>query len=96
MYKTFYKQEDSPLREVFERYADFFYLFKDFRGYVDFFLYQDLVEKDYSGIKFWHPFDDFKTPPLPTSKEEYISYKDKVIVFLNGRNKQISERTTNS
>ena len=52
--------------------------------------------QDYSGIKFWHPFDDFKTPPLPTSKEEYISYKDKVIVFLNGRNKQISERTTNS
>ena len=94
--RRFYKQEDSPLREVFERYADFFYLFKDFRGYVDFFFYQDLVEKDYSGIKFWHSFDDFKTPPLPTSKEEYISYKDKVIVFLNGRNKRISERTTNS
>ena len=66
--RRFYKQEDSPLREVFERYAEFFYLFEDFRGYVDFFLYQDLVEKDYSGIKFWHPFDDFKTPPLPTSK----------------------------
>ena len=92
--RRFYKQEDSPLREVFERYAEFFCLFEDFRGYVDFFLYQDLVEIDYSGIKFWHPFDDFKTSPLPTNKEEYMSYKDKVIVFLKGRNQRILYSTT--
>ena len=92
--RRFYKQEDSPLKEVFERYAEFFYLFQDFRGYVDFFLYQDLVSKDYNSIKFWHPFDDFKTSPLPTNKEEYMSYKDKVIVFLNGRNQRILYSTT--
>jgi len=92
--RRFYKQEDSPLKEVFERYAEFFYLFQDFRGYVDFFLYQDLVSEDYTSIKFWHPFDDFKTPPLPTNKEEYMSYKDKVIVFLNGRNQRIFYSTT--
>ena len=92
--RRFYKKEDSPLREVFERYAEFFYLFEDFGGYVDFFLYQDLVEIDYSGIKFWHPFDDFKTSPLPANKEEYVSYKEKVIVFLNGRNQRILYSTT--
>ena len=94
--RRFYKQEDSPLKEVLERYADFFYLFDGFKGYVDFFLYQDLVEIDYLSIKFWHPFDDFNTSPLPTNIEEYISYKDKVIVFLNGRNKRIANWTTNS
>ena len=81
------------LREVFERYAEFFYLFEDFGGYVDFFLYQDLVETDYSGIKFWHPFDDFKTSPLPINIGEYLSYKDKVVEFLNGRNQRILHST---
>tara|TARA_B100001027_G_scaffold172112_1_gene123515 strand:- start:301 stop:423 length:123 start_codon:yes stop_codon:yes gene_type:complete len=37
-----------------------------------------------------------KTSPFPTNKEEYTSYKDKVIAFLNGRNKQIANWITNS
>jgi hypothetical protein len=35
------------------RYRDFFALFESFRGYVDFFLLQDLVTDDYSGVTFW-------------------------------------------
>ena len=93
--RRFYKKEDSPLNEVFKRYEDFFNLFQDFKGYVEFFHYQDLVEKDFSKIKFWHDFDDFNTPPLPANKEEYLSYKEKVIDFLHGRNQRILNSTVN-
>ena len=54
---------------------------------------QDLVEKDFSKIKFWHDFDDFNTLPLPANKEEYLSYKEKVIEFLHGRNQRILNST---
>ena len=87
--RRFYNDEDSPLKVVFERYADFFYLFQDFQGYVDFFLYQDLIEGDYSKVRFWHPFDEFKTSSLPTNLAEYLSYKEKVIDFLKKRNDRI-------
>ena len=92
--RRFYQKEDSPLNEVFKRYADFFSLFQDFRGYVEFFHYQDLVEKDFLKIRFWHDFDDFNSPPLPANKEEYLSYKEKVIDFLHGRNQRILNSST--
>ncbi len=87
--RRFYQKEESPLNEVFIRYENFFNLFQDFKGYIEFFLYQDLVEKDCSKIKFWHDFDNFNTPPLPGNKEEYLSYKEKVIEFMHGRNQRI-------
>ena len=49
----------SPLGDVLARYSDFFALFGDFRGYVDFFLLQDLVTDDYSAVRCFMPFDDF-------------------------------------
>ena len=39
----------SPLGRTMARYPEFFALFENFRGYVDFFLLQDLVTDDYSG-----------------------------------------------
>ena len=41
-----YLDEPSPLSDVLARYADFFGLFGDFAGYVDFFHLQDLVNED--------------------------------------------------
>lgn len=41
-----YLDDDSPLSETLAQYADFFTLFVDFRGYVDFFLLQDIVTED--------------------------------------------------
>ena len=38
-----YSEGESPLSGVLARYARFFDLFEDFRGYVEFFLLQDLV-----------------------------------------------------
>ena len=42
-----YQREESPLSRTLSSYREFFELFGDFRGYVEFFLLQDLVaERD--------------------------------------------------
>jgi hypothetical protein len=86
-----YVNEDSPLHETLERYADFFGLFEDFRGYVEFFLLQDIVAEDFSDVKFFMPFDGFKTSPLPASKEAYFAYKQHAVDFIEARNRRIIE-----
>jgi hypothetical protein len=86
-----YSGENSPLGETLERYADFFGLFEDFRGYVEFFLLQDMVVEDFSGVKFSMPFDDFNTSPLPACMEAYVDYKQNAIEFIKARNRRILE-----
>ena len=93
--RRFYIKENSPLTDVLERNSQFFYLFENFKGYVNFFLYQDLVNKDYSEINFWHSFDDFQGSSLPSNLNEYLSYKEKVISFLIKRNQRILNSTIN-
>ena len=93
--RRFYIKENSPLTDVLQRNSQFFYLFENFKGYVNFFLYQDLVNKDYSEINFWHSFDDFQGSPLPSNLNEYLSYKEKVISFLIKRNQRILNSTIN-
>ena len=63
-----YRDEASPLGGTLARCHDFFALFQYFEGYVDFFLLQDLVGADDSAIKFFMPFDDFNTPPVPGTR----------------------------
>lgn len=87
--RSFYLKEKSPLSDTLERYSQFFNLFDNFKGYVDFFLLQDLVEENYSAIKFWHPFNGFDYSPLPKNIEEYQAYKINVIDFLTARNQRI-------
>jgi hypothetical protein len=41
------------------RYGHFFEPIEDFRGYVDFFLLQDLVTDNYSAVKLLAPFEHF-------------------------------------
>ena len=86
-----YHNESSPLTETLERYAVFFALFENFRGYVEFFLLQDLVSEDFFRVKFFTPFDDFKKSPLPTSKEAYVEYKQLALEFIEARNRRILE-----
>ena len=62
--RRFYLGLQSPLHDVFLRYRDFFGLFGDFRGYIDFFLLQDLVTENYAQIKFYLPFDDFMSAQI--------------------------------
>ena len=87
--RRYYNNEASPLTDVLNRYGDFFGLFGNFQGYVEFFLLQDLVAEDFSEIKFFRHFEDFKTPAVPKTLEEYLSYKELTIKFVNSRNQRI-------
>ena len=84
-----YRNESSPLAETLERYASFFALFTDFRGYVEFFLLQDMVTEHFSRVKFFTPFDDFTTSPLPETREEYVEYRRLAGEFIEARNRRI-------
>ena len=84
-----YRNEESPLSAVLTRYADFFGLFGDFRGYVEFFLLQDLVTADFSAVRFFMPFNGFENSPVPNSLESYCSYKRYAMEFLEARNRRI-------
>ena len=66
-----YLDEPSPLSDTLARYADFFGLFGDFAGYVDFFHLQDLVNEVTSTVKFFMPFEDFTASPLPGTLDVY-------------------------
>ena len=59
--RRYYLGEPNPLGTTLARYAAFFALFGDFRGFLDHFLFQDLVTADYSRVSFFMPFG-----PQPT------------------------------
>lgn len=88
--RRFYKSEESPLYKTLTNYKDFFDLFINFKGYVDFFLLQDFIDKK-EQIRFSLPFDNFKRPPLPQNIEEYKQYKNQTINLMNLRNIRISK-----
>jgi len=82
-----YVSLDSPLREVLERYENFFELFKDFRGYVDFFHLNDLVSSDYSEVKFFILTEPpFESSGLPRDVPEYLEYRENSMNFVRLRN----------
>ncbi len=86
-----YVGEISPLSATLLRYSDFFALFGDFKGFVEFFLLQDLVAEDFSHVKFMHPFDDFKTSAaVPSDLDSYREYVRRATEFIEARNRRIS------
>ena len=92
--RRFYVGEPTPLDKVFETDRDFFNLFVDFKGYVDFFLLQDCVDKDYNVIY------GLKTPlfvsmPMPKSLDEYKQWIDSQLDFVTKRNKRIEDYCKN-
>tara|TARA_B110000003_G_C16491761_1_gene473743 strand:+ start:149 stop:847 length:699 start_codon:yes stop_codon:yes gene_type:complete len=87
--RRYYDKESSPLEETLHRYSDFFDLFISFRGYVDFFLLQDLVTDNYSSIKFWLPFNNFEGSPIPKSVDEYMLFKKNLMDLIKKRNDRI-------
>ena len=88
--RRFYRNEESPLSKTLTNYKDFFDLFIDFKGYVDFFLLQDFIDQK-EQIQFSLPFDNFKRLPFPETVDEYKQYKKQTIDLMNSRNKRISE-----
>jgi hypothetical protein len=88
--RRFYISEPSPLDETINRYASFFQLFGTFEGYVDFFLLNDLVG-EHGDVKFYLPFDEFRSPPEFKNVEDYLLYKKGIEKFVESRNKRIEE-----
>lgn len=82
---------ESPLSDTLVRYSDFFSLFSNFKSYVEFFHLQDVVSGDFKKVNFFLPFDDFQRVPTPKTKEEYIAYRQAVMLFINQRNTRILE-----
>ncbi|MEQ1579501.1 MAG: hypothetical protein ABL964_02825 [Steroidobacteraceae bacterium] len=84
-----YRREQSPLSGALSRYESFFDLFRDFRGYVDFFLLQDIVTNDYSSVRFHAPFTGFDRSPVPRDLDEYLAYRGLATQFIEARNQRI-------
>src|SRR5690606_9760941 len=80
--RLFYDGQQSPLYDTFLRYKNFFDLFENSKGYIDFFLLNALVDES-ENIRFYLPFDNFKTKPTFTDIDEYLVYKKKVTEFIN-------------
>lgn len=81
---------ESPLAETLARYADFFALFGDFPGYVNFFILQDLVTEDYAAVRFFTEFTDFKTPAVPQTLSDFKDYRQSSVEFVGARNHRIA------
>lgn len=87
--RKYYKNEDSPLYETLVMNKEFFDLFVDFKGYVDFFFLQDCVSEDYKTVIFWIGDGDLSKNPMPKSVDEYLLWIDKQLDFVSKRNKRI-------
>ena len=86
--RRFYLGEATPLSVTLNRYSTFFELFRSFRGYVEFFLLDDLVDSDYSSVKYFLPLSSAQNV-LPTTTEEYAIFMKNAQTFLQNRNKRI-------
>jgi hypothetical protein len=93
--RRYYLDEDSPLYIVFKRYSEFFALFDNFRGYIDFFLLQDFIDEN-DKVKFSTPFNNFEYPPLPITLNEYLEFRKHTTELTNCRNKRIQESIKNT
>lgn len=87
--RKYYKNEDSPLYETLVMNKEFFDLFVDFKGYVDFFFLQDCVSEDYKTVIFWIGDGDLSKNPMPKSVDEYLLWIDKQLDFVSKRNRRI-------
>lgn len=85
-----YSGEDSPLSKAMSRDNDFFKLFLNFRGYVDYFFLQDCVTEDYSAVRYWIGDGNFTKNALPQSVDEYLLWLERQSDFLKRRNERIA------
>ncbi len=89
-----YQRRENPLDGTFKTPVNsfFFSLFKDFKGYVDFFLLQDLVDNQYEKVNFFTQIEKpFEKSPIPETAVEYREYKRATLEFVRRRNHRISE-----
>ncbi|MGN0500275.1 MAG: DUF6994 family protein [Ruminococcus sp.] len=87
--RRYYLGEKSPLYNTLLNDKNFFELFKDFKGYVDFFFLQDCVSSDYSKVDIWEGTGLFNSYGLPETLDGYFSLLENEMNFLKKRNKRI-------
>lgn len=89
--RRFYLGQNSPLYTTLYHDKDFFDLFVDFKGYVDFFLLQDCVLDDYSAVDIWCGDTSFTKCGYPSTVDDYFAFIEKEFAFLEKRNQRIKE-----
>ena len=89
--RRYYRGEHSALYETLTKDKEFFDLFVDFKGYVEFFLFQDCVTEDYTKVDIWLGDGGFTQSPFPKNAQEYFSFMDRQFSFLDKRNKRIDQ-----
>mgnify|MGYP001630366251 CR=1 FL=1 len=87
--RRYYLGEESPLSDVLKKDRDFFDLFVDFKGYIDFFYLQDCVSSDYSEVKIWLGDSKFTYYPLPNTVDSYLLWIRNNLEFVEKRNQRI-------
>ncbi len=94
-------QRVNPLGPTLDLYWEYFALFGDFTGYVDFWLLQDLLTEDNQRVRFLMEGDipeyDFTSRnPLPATVEEYDEYLRNAQHFVGKRNERMTAAWTGS
>lgn len=89
--RLFYLGKENPMSECLEKDRGFFELFTDFKGFVDFFFFQDLVSENYESVKMMMGTNDLSTPALAQTVEEYRLWLERQLDFVNKRNMRIRQ-----
>jgi hypothetical protein len=93
--RRFYEGGSSPLEMTLKRNESFFKLFQSFKGYIDFFFLNDLVDPKFQKVHFFLEFDKlFGRSGFPSSTEEYLEYRKNSMAFTNLRNSRIADWAT--
>jgi hypothetical protein len=91
--RLYYAGQPSPLNaydgDTLSRYSDYFDLFVDFKGFVDFWLLQDLVSSDYERVEFLLPFESFTQPAVPSDVDAWTRFAGASMIFCAARNARI-------
>jgi hypothetical protein len=90
------REPGSPLADSTTAYADFFKLFGTFKGFVEFFHFEDLITpgSDYQKIEYFLRPNNFKRSGTPVTTLEYIEYRENVLAFIEKRNSRMAKWVT--
>ena len=94
-----YQRCEHPLDITFSTPVNGFFLslFRNFRGYVDYFFLQDLVDSQYEKVGFFTQIEKpFEKSPIPETAAEYREYKSATLEFVRRRNQRIKEWSENT
>lgn len=94
--KRFYEGKPNPLNDVLSADKEFFDLFVDFPGYVNFFFLDDLISPDSGRVKLFLGDDNdvFMRSPMPQNKQEWDVLHERQMDFLQQRTNRIKQFIT--